>query len=97
MVNIPKYISLDFLCLLIGIFIMTSITYFTIISPLQIVKQISLFKTILILIVPVILGISFFTFGFYEMFKNYKREQAAIDLRYRVEGIELINRLNKHK
>lgn len=91
MVDIPRYIRLDFLLTLLGIVAIGFYLYLT----LVIAVRGSIASSLII-----IFGATLFLVGYYEMWGNYRREQAVLDLKSEYQKLQYarkIERLKKDK
>ena len=91
--DIPRYINLDFLSVILGIIFFGFPIYFLIIKPLQ-----NFNITIgLIMLMFTFIGIIFFFFGFSEMLRNYTREIKIVKLESQIKEIKLEKELTELK
>ena len=87
MVDIPRTIKFDFLCLLIGLLAISLTVYFFLINPSNSLRLYDNTSLYIIFGIFVSFGVPFFVFGFYEMFKNYKRESEIIDIELKIKKL----------
>ncbi len=90
--ELPRYIQLDFLFVVLGVILVWFMNYFFFKSE----KPISDFGY-LYLIFYGTTGIFFFVFGIHEMMKNYDRDNKLQNLRVKKEEAELKRYLNRVK
>ncbi len=90
--ELPKYIQLDFLFVVLGIIFFGFTNYLFLISEKQLSVGIVLYLTFL-----GVVGVFLFGFGIWEMMRNYNRDNKLQNLRVKKEEITLKNDLNKVK
>jgi len=84
--EIPRYVQLDFLSVLVGLsFFAGSLYIFISRVPASVLPQ----TLYLVLIIGTIGGLPLFLFGFTEMQRNYEKEQELKELEREIQILEL--------
>lgn len=91
--EIPKYMKLDFMCVLLGV-IIQGVTLYIIIF--NIVKP-ELTAHYFMVSALYLMGSLLFSFGFYHMLNNYNRDNEITNLRAEIDRINLSRILQKLK
>ena len=90
--EIPRYIQLDFLMVLIGL-ALSGISIYVLLNYNEILTNSIPYGLILVLVNLV--GGLFLVFGLYEMIKNYVRDNELRDLEAKLERLKLETKLKK--